>query len=121
MSAVGWGRVGYQQEPIHVFNDEYTARPLGGPFTVAWQGFQKHQQESDMDTEWNRWGFRDGYLTARLKSERFQQYGSYNQTRGAWGPVPATTLMTAPTTTPSGSGGILSDIVGAVKKAWNGG
>lgn len=119
MHAVGWGRVGYRQEPIHVFNDEYTAVPLGGPFTVTWQGVQKHQAEADMDTEWNRWGFADGYKTSRLKSDRFQQYGAFNQFRGSWGPVPATAAMSVPISNPQ-SQGLLSDLVRAVKKAWTG-
>ncbi len=117
MAAVGWGPVGYAQEPIHVFNDEYTARPIGGPFTVAWQGVQKHQQEADMDTEWNRIGFRDSYQTLRINSGRYQQYTAYGQIRGTWGPVPATQAMAVTPTNPQ-STGLLFDFVQAVKKAW---
>ena len=119
MAALGWGRVGYRQEPIHVFNDEYTAVPLGGPFTVAWQGFQKHQQEADMDTEWNTFGFVDAYQTARLKSSRYQQDGAFGQFRGSWGPVPATAAMAVPISNPQ-SQGLLADFVRAVKRAWSG-
>lgn len=117
MRGVGWGRVGYSQEPIHVFNDEYTARPIGGPFDRAWQGFQKHQQEADMNTEWNRWGFRDSYQTFMLKTGRYQQSGSSHQIRGSWGPVPATDIMSIQPTNPQ-SQGLLFDLVQAVKKAW---
>jgi hypothetical protein len=117
MRAVGWGRVGYQQEPIHVFNDEYTSRQMSQPFDRAWQGTQKHQQEADMDTEWNRWGFTDAYKTLAMKSPRYQQSGSSGQIRGAWGPVPATDFMSIQPANPQ-SQGLLFDLVQAVKKAW---
>lgn len=118
MAAVGWGRVGYSQEPIHVFNDEYTARPIGGPFTVAWQGFQKRQQEAYMDTQWNMVGYRNSYQTDRIRTQRYQQSGSSQQIRGSWGPVPATqTMMVPPASTPST--GLVFDMVKAVKKAWS--
>ncbi len=117
MAAVGWGRVGYAQEPIHVFNDRYTEQQLSGPFTVAWQGVQKHQAEADMDTEWNTVGFRDSYQTLRMNTARYQQSGSSQQIRGHWGPIPATDYMAVqpPVTA---SGGLLVDFVQAVKRAW---
>ncbi len=114
---MGWGRVGYAQEPIHVFNDEYTARPMPQPFDRAWQGFQKHMEEADMVTE--RQGVRNSLQTQLMVSQRYQQYGSYHQIRGAVGPVPATAIMTAPTATPQ-SEGILADITRAVRRTWNG-
>ncbi len=116
--AIGWGRVGYDQEPIHVFNDQYTARPMPQPFDRAWQGFQKHQEEADMDTTWNRVGYRNSYQTDLQQTARFQQYGSFHQIRGAVGPVPATAIMTSTSAAPQ-SGGLLSDLVRAVKKTWN--
>jgi hypothetical protein len=119
LRGVGWGRVGYRQEPIHVFNDEYTALQLTQPFSVAFQGTQKHQEERDMDTEWNRWGFRDSFLTAQMQTGRYQQDGSFLQLRGAYGPIPATAIMNAPTPAPQ-SEGLLADFVRAVKRAWKG-
>ncbi len=116
---VGWGPVGYRQEPIHVFNDEYTAVQLAQPFNLPWQGFQKHMEEADMDTEWNRWGFRDSYKTAYMTTQRYQQDGSFMQIRGAYGPVPATAIMNSTVPTPQ-SEGLLADLVRAVKRTWKG-
>lgn len=114
---IGWGRVGYEQEPIHVFNDEYTAVQLSGPFDRAWQGVQKHQQEADMVTEWNTVSARNSYQTTLMQTERFQQDGSFHQIRGAYGPVPATAIMSAPSPVPQ-SEGLLADLVRSVKRTW---
>ncbi len=117
---MGWGRVGYSQEPIHVFNDQYTARPMPQPFNLKWQGVQKHMEEADMDTEWNRWGFRDSYQTSLLVTERYQQDGSFHQIRGAYGPVPASAIMNNATVATPQSEGLLADFVRAVKRTWKG-
>ncbi len=117
---MGWGPVGYSQEPIHVFNDQYTARPMPQPFTVVWQGVQKHMEEADMDTEWNRWGFRDSYQTSYMTTQRYQQDGSFHQIRGAYGPVPATAIMAQGTVATAQSEGLLADLVRAVKRTWKG-
>ncbi len=117
---IGWNRVGYEQEPIHVFNDEYTARQLVQPFDRAWQGFQKHQEEADMVTEWNTVNARNSYQTTMLQTARYQQDGSFHQIRGAYGPVPATAIMNAPSPVPQNEG-LLADLVRAVKKTWSGG
>jgi hypothetical protein len=119
LKTIGWGPVGYAQEPIHVFNDEYTSRQLSQPFDRAWQGVQKHQQEADMVTEWDTIGSRNSYQTELMVTGRYQQYGAYDQIRGAWGPVPATAMMTSQNVVPQ-SQGLLADLVRAVKKTWTG-
>lgn len=117
---IGWGPVGYKQEPIHVFNDEYTALQLVQPFDRAWQGFQKHMEEADMVTEWNTVNARNSYQTTLMQTGRYQQDGSFHQIRGAYGPVPATAIMTAPSVMPPQSQGLLADLVRAVKRTWTG-
>lgn len=119
LRSVGWGPVGYRQEPIHVFNDQYTAVQLAQPFDRAWQGVQKHQQEADMVTSWNRVGYRNSYQTTLIDTGRYQQDGSFHQIRGAYGPVPATAIMSAPSPVPQ-SEGLLADLVRAVKRTWKG-
>ena len=116
---IGWGRVGYAQEPIHVFNDEYTALQLTQPFDRAWQGFQKRMEEAYMVTTWNTVGARNTYQTTLIQTERYQQDGSFHQIRGAYGPVPATAIMSAPSPVPEPQG-ITADILRAVKRTWKG-
>ncbi len=117
---VGWAPVGYSQEPIHVFNDRYTALQLVQPFDRAWQGTQKHQQEADMVTVWNTVGARNTYQTELMQTGRFQQDGSFHQIRGAYGPIPATQIMNAPSPVPQ-SQGLLADLVRSVKRTWKAG
>ena len=126
---IGWGPVGYISEPLNTHpNDEYTARPMAGPFSLAWQGVQKRQEERYLDTTWVRLGISgppvpSALQTVQANNPRYQQYGSYQQFAGHWGIVPATEMMTGSSSqigTANAPTGLLANLVTAVKKAWNG-
>lgn len=72
-----------------------------------------------MVTEWVTVGGRNSYQTTLIDTARFQQDGSFHQIRGAYGPVPATAIMSAPSVEPQ-TEGLLADLVRAVKRSWKG-